>query len=499
MRSAGLPTRGLGQLAATVTTARIRPRSSAADAAERAGRLDAAVRLRFRAGLLRLGDRGAIRYRPSVTTNEVRRVLGSETFDELARTFDAIAYGGRDAEPPDVDAARREWPRVVAGAAKRSGIPLTDVTESKSGRRFAIAAVVIVGAIIALNVLAQGLDRAVGGNEPSGVAGSSYGTQGTGLAAAASLFTHYGHPVSRQRGSLATTALDPAATVFVIEPQSLTDADDAALLAFVSGGGRLVIGGSDPFYLRRLRDRPPEWSAGGAASYVEIDPSLGARRVEAAGRGSWKRPGSGTVLAHSGDTALLTAEHVGRGEILFLADASPIENAYLAHADDAAFALGLAGDPTAPVVFDEGTHGYGAARGLERDPDRVEGLTADPRGRRGRARVVAEPPARSTGSSIPGAAPGAPSTCAPSPSRSSELAIRAPRSHRCNNGHDRTSRGAHTSRSDASLEEIDRAAITLGCSESERAAMWYPPTDDNTALALGQLVSRLSQDERSHA
>jgi hypothetical protein len=90
----------------------------AADAAEQAGHLDIAVRLRFRAGLLRLGDRGAIRYRPSVTTNEVRRVLGSEAFDELARTFDAIAYGGREAEPPDVDAARREWPRVVAGAGK---------------------------------------------------------------------------------------------------------------------------------------------------------------------------------------------------------------------------------------------------------------------------------------------------------------------------------------------------------------------------------------------
>ena len=88
----------------------------AADAAERAGRLDDALRLRFRAGLLRLGDRGAIRYRPSVTTNEVRRVLGSETFDELARTFEHVAYGGRRAGAPDLDAARREWPRVVARA-----------------------------------------------------------------------------------------------------------------------------------------------------------------------------------------------------------------------------------------------------------------------------------------------------------------------------------------------------------------------------------------------
>jgi hypothetical protein len=76
------------------------------------------VRLRFRAGLLRLGDRGAIRYRPSVTTGEVRRVLGSETFDELARTFEAVAYGGRPASNPDVDTARREWPRVVSTAPR---------------------------------------------------------------------------------------------------------------------------------------------------------------------------------------------------------------------------------------------------------------------------------------------------------------------------------------------------------------------------------------------
>jgi len=91
----------------------------AADAAERAGRLDDALRLRFLAGLLRLGARGAIRYRPSVTTTEVRRALGSETFDELARTFEAVAYGGRDALEPDLQTARRDWPRVVAGAPQR--------------------------------------------------------------------------------------------------------------------------------------------------------------------------------------------------------------------------------------------------------------------------------------------------------------------------------------------------------------------------------------------
>jgi len=91
----------------------------AADAAERDGDLDRAVRLRFRAGLLRLGDRGAIRYRPSVTTGEVRKALGSRRFDDLAGTFEAVAYGGRPAERPDTDAARREWPHVLEEAGRR--------------------------------------------------------------------------------------------------------------------------------------------------------------------------------------------------------------------------------------------------------------------------------------------------------------------------------------------------------------------------------------------
>ncbi len=91
----------------------------AADAAERDGDLARALRLRFRAGLLRLGDRGAIRYRPSVTTGEVRHTLGSRRFDDLAGTFEAVTYGGRTADRPDVDASRREWPYVLEEAERR--------------------------------------------------------------------------------------------------------------------------------------------------------------------------------------------------------------------------------------------------------------------------------------------------------------------------------------------------------------------------------------------
>jgi len=53
-----------------------------ADAAEREGRFEAAVRLRMRAGLLRLDAGQVIAYRPSLTTGEVARALGSPVVRE---------------------------------------------------------------------------------------------------------------------------------------------------------------------------------------------------------------------------------------------------------------------------------------------------------------------------------------------------------------------------------------------------------------------------------
>jgi hypothetical protein len=90
-----------------------------ATAAEARGDLALAVRLRFRAGLVRLDrDAHAISYRPSITTNDVRAELGSPAFDDLADTFEEITYGSAPAEITDTEDARRQWPRVV-GTAKR--------------------------------------------------------------------------------------------------------------------------------------------------------------------------------------------------------------------------------------------------------------------------------------------------------------------------------------------------------------------------------------------
>jgi hypothetical protein len=84
-----------------------------ADEAEAAGELERALRLRFRAGLLRLDAGGAIDYRPSISTREVSRKLRSEDFDALALTFDDVVYGGREAQDADVEESRSRWRAVV--------------------------------------------------------------------------------------------------------------------------------------------------------------------------------------------------------------------------------------------------------------------------------------------------------------------------------------------------------------------------------------------------
>lgn len=85
-----------------------------ADEADRRGEHGLAIRLRFRAGLVRLDATRAIRLRPSLTSGQLARQLRRPEVDDLAVTFDAVAYGGRPGSVAQSDRARATWPRVVA-------------------------------------------------------------------------------------------------------------------------------------------------------------------------------------------------------------------------------------------------------------------------------------------------------------------------------------------------------------------------------------------------
>ena len=84
-----------------------------ADAAEARGDLESALRLRFRAGLVRLVEARLVPARASLTSGELTELLRSKEFEEVAATFDAVVYGGRPARPDDVQRSRSGWTAVL--------------------------------------------------------------------------------------------------------------------------------------------------------------------------------------------------------------------------------------------------------------------------------------------------------------------------------------------------------------------------------------------------
>jgi hypothetical protein len=365
-------------------------------------------------------------------------------------------------------------------------------------RRVAIVIGVVVAAIVVLNLLASGLDHAVSDSEPSGQAGSSYATNADGLAAYASLLTKFDHPVRIQRGSLAHADLDPSTTLVVVEPTEITTDDEAALLEFVTAGGRLVIGGDDPYYVRNLRDNPPKWSPTGVGLWSDVDPSLGgAQTIGAKGTGSWSSTGSGRALVGGPNESLVTVDNVGAGEIYMLADSSPLTNAYVGNNDNAAFALALAGGNSRPVVFAEGAHGYGQTTGIAAIPSRWKAalvilLLALVVFVWSRARRFG-PPDRAARDLPPARAEYVRALSTTLERTRDRVGALTPAQHWLR---DEIARKAAL-RPNASDEEIAKAARGFGARDDEIAALLTPPVNDQQALALGRLIARIASDERS--
>jgi hypothetical protein len=371
-------------------------------------------------------------------------------------------------------------------------------------RRVAIILGVVVAVIVVLNLLASGLDHAVNDSEPSGVTGSSYATNEAGLAAYASLLSQYGHDVSVQRGSLAHSQLDPATTLVVVDPTEITTDDEAALLEFVAAGGRLIIGGDAPYYVRNLRDNPPKWQASGVGVWNQIDPSLGnLHAIGAQGTGSWTSTGSGRAVVGGPAESLVIVDHVGEGAIYMLADATPLTNQYVGNNDNAAFALALAGtDHTGaprPVVFAEGPHGYGQTTGIAAIPSQWKAalfilLLAIIVFVWSRARRFG-PPDRAARDLPPPRAEYVRALSTTLERTRDRVGALTPAQHWVR---EEIARKAAL-RPNASDEEIAKAARSFGARDDEVAALLSPPVNDQEALALGRLIARIASDERSKA
>jgi hypothetical protein len=84
-----------------------------ADSAEARGELELALRLRFKAGLLRLQMAKVVPARDSLTSGDVRRRLKLVEFDRVAVLFDEVVYGRRVATGADVAELRDGWQKVL--------------------------------------------------------------------------------------------------------------------------------------------------------------------------------------------------------------------------------------------------------------------------------------------------------------------------------------------------------------------------------------------------
>ena len=372
-----------------------------------------------------------------------------------------------------------------------------DARRTTAGRRLWIGVVAVVGGVILIDLLAQGLDRAVGGNDPSGAAGSSYATAPDGVAALRSLLSQYGHHVQSQRGVINSGTLPPGATVFVLEPNELTDDDSSALLQFVASGGRLVVGGASPFYLGNLRDTPPSWELNGDTSWTQTTSPFGnVHEIDGAGLGSWSTPGNGRAVVGTDAFALLTREPVGQGEMYFLADVSPLENFYLGSADNAAFALTLAGDTARPVVFAEGVHGFGESRGWSAIPGRWKVALL----------LVAAAAVAFAWSRARRFGPPDQESRALAPARAEyvrALSVSLERTHDRRGAlapAQRWARARLIARTglgpEADDEALVRAARSFGCTAEEVNALLAPVSDDTGVLALGRAIVRVGGNGR---
>jgi hypothetical protein len=231
--------------------------------------------------------------------------------------------------------------------------------------------------------------------------------------------------------------------------------------------------------------------------WPNVDPALGpARNIVTAGQGSFSDPGSGRVAVGDSGTSLVTVDRVGQGEIYFVADSSMLTNGYLGEADNASFALALAGEQGRPVVFAEGVHGYGRQRGWRAIPHQWKiallflAIAAI---------VYVWSRARRFG------APDRKARALPPPRSDYVRALATTLERTHDSAHAlapaqtwareqvETRAGLPT---DASNDTVAKAARELGCPDDEVQTLVAPVTGEPGAVALAQLISRVSTTTR---
>lgn len=90
----------------------------AAESAQARGNHAEALRLLFRAALIRMDRLGLIDLRPGTTSGTVASSLDSSEFDRVATRFDSVVYGGKPASADDVSMVRQMTRSLLEGVQR---------------------------------------------------------------------------------------------------------------------------------------------------------------------------------------------------------------------------------------------------------------------------------------------------------------------------------------------------------------------------------------------
>jgi len=373
-------------------------------------------------------------------------------------------------------------------------------------RRWRIVLVVVAAVAAGDAVVAVAGSFGSGGGTTSAGSSSSFDPSAAGTQAMAELLPRFGHAVSRLQAPVAAGVVPVSSTLVVADPVTWDAGQTGALAAFLRSGGHAVLAGG-PFNSSVLRtllgtgDVPVITPVGVAsARAVGSAPEVAGVSVVDAdpGGGAWATVGTTTpILAQEGATLAVVAD-VGAGRLVLLASSSPLQNALLGDADNAAFAVDVAGGPGRPVVFDEYAHGFGAG-GLGALPLRwkwalVLGALAVVLWMWSAARRFGppEPAERALAPARVAYVDGLAAVLAATDARRVGEAVapvhRAARSSLCRR------LGVPDDTSDAEVAVVARAA---GLSDELVSTALAPPTDKQHALAAGRAHSWLDQEWRS--
>ena len=221
----------------------------------------------------------------------------------------------------------------------------------------------LVGSAVVFILLIAGAVIFGGGAGQKQEAPSSYSTASGGAKAAYLLLSQSGYDVRRWERPLTDLPKNADTTLILADPaEAPTREERESLNNFLSEGGRVIATGMFSGTFLPENDSVPDpllgmtWKKVSAVSPSAI--TRAAPEITIAPQARWPSYSPAYSLYGDGDGIVVVKYPYGRGEVLWLAAATPLTNAGLKEPGNLEFLLASLGDSKAPILWDEYIHGY---------------------------------------------------------------------------------------------------------------------------------------------